>query len=50
MKESVYTGLSTAKDTAMAGAGVAVENASEMMASAGTATKDGLGFAAEKTK
>ena len=50
MKESVVTGLSTAKDTAVAGAGVALENASEMMASVGTATKGGLDFAAEKTK
>lgn len=50
MKENVYSGLSSARDSASAGAGVAYERSSEFMANAGTVTKESLDHAAEKTK
>ncbi len=46
----MYSGLNSARDSARVGAGVAIEKSSELMSSAGTVTKDGLDFAAEKSK
>ena len=46
----MYSGLNSARDTAVVGAGAAMEKSSELMSSAGTVTKDGLDFAAEKSK
>lgn len=50
MKESVYSGLSSAQTNVAAGAGIAMEKGSEAFSRAGEATKETMDWTAENMK